>query len=236
MLKANAEEKLVTVSELRAELLEALGEKKTNNRYTASSYAKYSEAYDAIVEQINSAGADIDTIDVAALKLEAESKLRNAPTGDVESGNVSEENGSDEKDVWVNYEDGTIVDAVYSVDVVWMDITFTYSAGQVQWNPEDHEYNAVGGDAGWIDSTGEIIVTNHSDVAVEINITFVQASTPNGTAVLTVATPSFILESAVGTLSTEAPSSGTNIFVSGIPNGDGIIGKLKVTVKAVSDD
>jgi len=94
----------------------------------------------------------------------------------------------------------------------------------------------VGGDAGWIDSTGEIIVTNHSDVAVEINITFVQASTPNGTAVLTVATPSFILESAVGTLSTEAPSSGTNIFVSGIPNGDGIIGKLKVTVKAVSDD
>lgn len=236
VLKANAEDKLVTVSELRAELLSALGEKKANSRYTASSYAKYSEAYDAIVEQINSAGSDIDTIDVATLKLEAESKLRNAPVGEIESGNVSEENGYDEKDVWVNYEDSAVVDAVYSVDVVWTDITFTYNAGSVQWNPEDHEYNSVDGAAGWSDSTGEIIVTNHSDVAVEIDVVFVQASTPNGTAMLTVATPSFTLESAVGTLSTEAPSGGTDISVSGIPNGDGIMGKLKVTVKAVSDD
>ena len=63
----------------RAELIALLGDKKSNasNIYTAESYAKYSNAYDAIKAMINSATdkATLDNIDVEALKSAAEGAL-----------------------------------------------------------------------------------------------------------------------------------------------------------------
>ena len=74
--KANAEAKLVSVDSVKATLLAELGEKKVNNdEYTTASYAEYSSAYDAIVNQINNAGADVEDIDVSALKSAAEALL-----------------------------------------------------------------------------------------------------------------------------------------------------------------
>ena len=74
-LKAAAEAKLVGVDSVKAKLLAELGEKKINDQYTASSYAEYVSAYDAIVSRINSAGEDIESINVSELKAAAEAKL-----------------------------------------------------------------------------------------------------------------------------------------------------------------
>ena len=75
-LKANAEAKLVAVDTIKATLLSALGEKKANNnQYTTASYAEYSSTYDAIVNEINNAGAEVESIDVSTLKANAEAKL-----------------------------------------------------------------------------------------------------------------------------------------------------------------
>ena len=74
-LKAAAEAKLVGVDSVKAKLLAELGEKKINDQYTASSYAEYVSAYDAIVSRINSAGEDIENINVSELKATAEAKL-----------------------------------------------------------------------------------------------------------------------------------------------------------------
>ena len=74
-LKAAAEAKLVGVDSVKAKLLAELGEKKINDQYTASSYAEYVSAYDAIVSRINSAGEDIESINVSKLKAAAEAKL-----------------------------------------------------------------------------------------------------------------------------------------------------------------
>jgi hypothetical protein len=86
-LKANAEDRLITVADVmlakKSELLTTLGAKIKNDdgKYTDESYKAYTDAFDAITLSINSA-KDLETlnaIDVSALKSEAEQKLEVAP-------------------------------------------------------------------------------------------------------------------------------------------------------------
>ena len=231
-LRAEAEAKLVTIDAQRAYFLELLGAKKSSTGYTAESYAEYSAAYDAILESINTAGADIDEIDVSTLKIEAEAKLRIVPKP--ENGNVNSSGGSSSIDVNIYYDGDLAPKTVYSVDVIWDDLSFTYNAGYVQWNPEEHKYGALDGDEGWTDAGGQITVVNHSNDAVAVEIAFTQASTPNGTAVLNVETPEFILDSADGFAVADAPKNSTKITVSGVPTSNAVVGKLTVTVNKKS--
>ena len=79
---------LVEFESDRAELIAILGDKKSNasNIYTAESYAKYSNAYDAIKVMINGATdkATLDNIDVVALKSAAEGSLALVENSDSE--------------------------------------------------------------------------------------------------------------------------------------------------------
>ena len=36
---------------------------------------------------------------------------------------------------------------IYSVDVTWNDVSFSYNAGTTQWNPDKHDYSAAGAGA-----------------------------------------------------------------------------------------
>ena len=74
---------------------------------------------------------------------------------------------------------GTILD-VYSVDIEWGEMAFTYNTtGDKQWNPETHKYNFTEGD-GWTvntpDTGDKITVTNHSNLPVDVAFSFTKDS------------------------------------------------------------
>ena len=66
--------------------------------------------------------------------------------------------------------DTTENNVVYSVDMKWDDMTFTYHEKSTRvWNPTDHTYSEkiIGG---WDKNTADILVTNHSNADVEYTL------------------------------------------------------------------
>ena len=136
-------------------------------------------------------------------------------------------------DVILNYSNrGIDYSTVYSVDIVWDDLSFTYTNGVGTWNPSNHEYDDITGFVGWLDDNGRVIVTNHSNSAINVEIFFVQAKESNGTATLTVENPLFTLASASGTAADSAPTNFSTVTASGIPDNDSIIGTITVSINS----
>ena len=80
--------------------------------------------------------------------------------------------GSQEIDVEGRYQDNTVDSTVYSVDVTWGTMQFTYTeSGTMTWNPADHTYsdNIY---AGWTADGNTVTVTNHSNAAVTASFSF----------------------------------------------------------------
>ena len=237
-LKSSAEAKLVTaVDAKKAELIAALGEKKSSEGYTAGSYAEYSAQYDAILASINGASslAVLESINVTELKATAESELK-APTESSETTTITDSDGSASKDVYVSYDGNVSSETVYSVDVIWTDLSFTYSEGTTMWDPEKHEYvtSPEASNGGWTDSEGEITVINHSNASISIDISFERVSDLTDEVVIDITEPQFTLESAVNSTFNTAPSKTTTIKVTGKPNKSGNVGKITVQIKKAS--
>lgn len=78
----------------------------------------------------------------------------------------------EEINVSAKYVDGISGGTVYSVDLNWgaMEFTYTVSGSQV-WNPETHEYDTTTEDK-WEAVGNEITVTNHSNAAIKATFTF----------------------------------------------------------------
>lgn len=73
--------------------------------------------------------------------------------------------GSDSSDVKGTYK-GKASATVYSVDIAWQDLSFTYNeAYEGEWSPANHSYSN-GTEAGWAEGTGTITVTNHSNADI----------------------------------------------------------------------
>ncbi|MCL2487583.1 MAG: hypothetical protein FWE80_02755 [Oscillospiraceae bacterium] len=88
--------------------------------------------------------------------------------------------GSDSADVKGTYVEGSAASAVYSVDLEWGALEFTYTdAGTGTWNPGNHSYSG-GAAASWAcDDPGvgdKIKVTNHSNRAVIATFSFAPES------------------------------------------------------------
>lgn len=86
-------------------------------------------------------------------------------------------------DVTGKYKEGYVyADTVISVDVAWDSMEFVYASKgyEGEWNPIDHTYkNDNSGD--WVKKTSDITVTNHSNAAVNANLTFTaNVTTVNG--------------------------------------------------------
>ena len=138
-----------------------------------------------------------------------------------------------EAEILLNYSStGVSYDTVYSVDLVWDDMSFAYGEGMATWNPGTHNYDVPSGGPGWYDDSGKITVTNHSNAVVYISGEFVQAATLNGTATLTLDKDSFVLDSADGKDVADAAFDTFNITASGVPENDSSLGKIVVTVSA----
>ncbi len=75
-------------------------------------------------------------------------------------------------DVEGKYQDNTSAPTVYSVDVTWGAMQFTYTeSGAMTWNPADHSYSD-NTSAGWTANGNTVTVTNHSNAAVTASFSF----------------------------------------------------------------
>ena len=71
----------------------------------------------------------------------------------------------------INHGEANTTNKVYSVNIAWTDVAFSYNAGGYDWNTDTLEYDIpVAGS--WNDTTGTVTVTNRSDVAIDATIEF----------------------------------------------------------------
>lgn len=88
---------------------------------------------------------------------------------------VSGKNGSKSIDVKAKYAGGTTTPEVYSVDVTWGKMEFTYSAsGTRDWNPATHKYDD-NTTASWTADGNDVTVVNHSNMDVKVNFAYAAA-------------------------------------------------------------
>lgn len=90
-------------------------------------------------------------------------------------GNIGGTDGSQNIDVKAKYVDSTVSGTVYSVDVAWGAMEFTYTrSGSKDWDPTNHDYVDRTTSA-WTASGNEIRVTNHSNTAVKASFAYQSA-------------------------------------------------------------
>lgn len=80
--------------------------------------------------------------------------------------------GSRQIDVNARYKTVSKAPASYSVDLAWSDMVFTYTnTNTLTWNPKDHSYKSRSSGK-WDKTRGTITVTNHSNVDIQVTITY----------------------------------------------------------------
>ena len=141
--------------------------------------------------------------------------------------------GSYNTDVKGTYQAGSS-GAVYSVDIAWTDMSFTYTgAGEGTWDPETHQYSGSS-EGAWTASNDSITVTNHSNAAVKATASY-QAETGYESTTMTFGENNGnTIATAVGTQVGEAPSATITVTPSGDLPADtnGTIGSVTLTIAA----
>ena len=94
---------------------------------------------------------------------------------------INTANGTASCDVKATYVAGSSGGAgtkVYSVDIVWGDMAFTYTAEAGIWDPANHTYTGAEGGAWTVDNKdgGNTITTNHSNAAVTATFSYAAAT------------------------------------------------------------
>ena len=135
-------------------------------------------------------------------------------TAFAETSKISAAGGTASKPVTASYSAGAGGGTVYSVDITWDSMAFTYSEGSSPtWNPATHQ-NSSGGAGVWSSNGNTITVTNHSNTAVTANLAyasetgFIEISGNFNKSTMNLAT-------AVGTEVPEAPKDTAALTLSG---------------------
>ena len=128
-------------------------------------------------------------------------------------------------DVSVDVESSEEAAAMVSVSIEWDDLTFVYKESlQERWDAKTHSYIPIedAEESGWEKTSGNIIVTSHSNIPLTVYTFFGDrsamslSSTKNGvTAQLNQL--SHMLPSAEGTTVENAPSAVCTVSISGTP-------------------
>ena len=142
--------------------------------------------------------------------------------------------GSYSAEVKGTYQPGGSGAVVYSVDIAWTDMNFTYTgAGEGTWNPETHQYSGSS-EGAWTASDDSITVTNHSNAAVKATAKF-EADSGYESTTMTFGNNEATVATAVGTEVASAPSATITVTPSGTlaesANG-GKIGTITVSIAA----
>lgn len=129
---------------------------------------------------------------------------------------ITANGGSDSADVKGTYVAGGTAATVYSVDIAWGSMDFTYTdASQGTWDPQTHKYGG-GVDSTWscAEDANKITVTNHSNAAVNAKFSYASATGYSGISG-DFSENTLNLDTAVGTEVTSAPSGSVTISLSG---------------------
>ena len=142
--------------------------------------------------------------------------------------------GSYSAEVKGTYQPGGSGAVVYSVDIAWTDMNFTYTgAGEGTWDPETHQYSGSS-EGAWTASNDSITVTNHSNAAVKATAKF-EADSGYESTTMTFGNNEATVATAVGTEVASAPSATITVTPGGTladtANG-GKIGTITVTIAA----
>ena len=146
--------------------------------------------------------------------------------------------GTASHDVTATYVDGSSGGAggtVYSVDIAWGDMAFTYTAAAGTWDPAKHAYTGAEGGVWTVDKDGgnTITVTNHSNADVTAAFSYAAASSFEGISG-SFDNASLALKSAVGTEVANAPSGTAALTLDGALGSDTTanttIGTITVTL------
>ena len=137
-------------------------------------------------------------------------------------------------DVTVKYNDSATDPIVYSVDLTWEDMTFTYNeSGTRTWDPDTHTYTDTTS-AGWDKISAAVTATNHSNAEVKVSFTY----TPQGDTGVTasMSKDSFKLAAGVENKPNEAATDSSILTITGTPNdsvtAEGVtIGTITVTIE-----
>lgn len=131
---------------------------------------------------------------------------------------ITEVNGTASHDVKGTYAAGSASDTVYSVDITWGSMEFTYTAAsEGDWDPATHGYKNGTESGTWSckNSGGDTItVKNHSNAAVKVELTY--ASESNYSSISgSFDKATLSLATAVGTHFDSAPSGTATLTISG---------------------
>ena len=132
---------------------------------------------------------------------------------------ISEAGRSASHDVTATYVDGSsggTGGTVYSVDIAWGDMAFTYTAAAGVWDPGTHTITGADGGTWSATNTGgnQIKVTNHSNTAVTATFSYAAASGYEGiSGSFDKTSPD--LATAVGTEVSNAPKDSAALSLSG---------------------
>ncbi len=145
------------------------------------------------------------------------------------------QNGSQSIDVTAKYSAAVTTPDVYSVDIAWEDMTFTYSeAGTMDWEPATHTYkeNIT---AGWDKESADVTVTNHSNVAVDVTFGYTPVETYGITTSLSNTESAVNLAAGAESNVAGAAHTTATLTVNGTPNenvtADGVVvGTITVTI------
>lgn len=126
------------------------------------------------------------------------------------------------------------IDTVYSVDVEWGSLEYTYSWGVTKsWNPTTLKFEETSGTSSWTCPEGadQIIVTNNSNAGITASLAY--DKTDNSISG-TFTKDTIVLKSAEGTKVGESPSETTTLSLTGAPSGATAekkkIGNVTVTI------
>ena len=139
-------------------------------------------------------------------------------------------------DVTAKYNDDATEPTVYSVDLTWEDMTFTYNeSGTRIWDPDTHTYTDTTS-AGWEKDTAAVTATNHSNAKVTVSFTYTPQGDTGVNAYMT--KRSFILAAGVENYPNDAATNSSLLTIDGNskPNGsvtaEGVtIGTITVTIE-----
>ena len=144
---------------------------------------------------------------------------------------ISADNGTANVTVNGAYNAGSSAAEVISVDVSWGSMSFTYNdTVEGTWNDETHKFDGAVA-AHWTceADANKITVTNHSNTAVEAQLTFTKAANTNIVGSFDKSTLN--LETAVGTTYDKAPSAVAYFTVtSGSITADGELGTITLKI------
>lgn len=129
---------------------------------------------------------------------------------------AAEEIKNDYQNVTANYVKDTTGGTVYSVDVTWGSMEFTYTAASKgTWNPGTHVYDDAT-EAAWTheENANKVTVTNHSNTEINVALTYNKA---NGYEAVsgTFNKDTLILDTAEGTQVANAPTAYAFLTLSG---------------------